>query len=204
MSRNVKISLSVALAGFAVLLVLLLAELGSRQTNVRPAGDVAVGGPFTLTDQAGRSRSERDFAGRPMLVYFGFTHCPDVCPMSLDFLGAALERLETQAPDAYAKLQPLFISVDPQRDTVPAMAEYLAYFHPKITGLTGTPAQIDAVTKAYRVYAARAPETDANGHYTVDHSSFFYLMDGGGKYLAHFDHNLPPEELAARLARKLR
>ena len=202
MSRKVKVSLVISAIGLIVLLVFLLLGL-NRQEPVRAANAVNIGGPFTLLGTKSELVRDSDFAGRPLLIYFGFTYCPDVCPTSLDTLGSALEKLETLAPKAYAQLQPLFISVDPARDTPNAMAEYLAYFHPKIIGLTGNEPQIKAIKKAYRVYAARQPETDANGNYAVDHSSFFYLMDGAHKYAAHFDHGMSAQELAEKLAQKL-
>ena len=202
MSQKIKISLGIASLGLLVLVALLLVELGS-QKNRTLASKPDIGGAFSLIDQDGRQVSEADFAGSPVLVYFGFTYCPDVCPLSLDILGAALDQLTEMAPAKAAALQPVFISVDPARDTPAKMKEYLSYFHPKLTGLNGSPEQIDEVRKSYRVYSARAPETDANGHYNVDHSSMFYLMDGENRYLAHFSHNMTAEALAEGLAEGL-
>lgn len=208
MKKNIKISIGLAAAGLLTLLGLLLVELQTREASVRPFQEVAIGGAFSLTNEKGEARSEADFAGAPMLIYFGFTYCPDVCPMSLDVMGAALETLEAQNPKLFAALQPVFISVDPLRDTPEQLSEYLSYFHPKISGLTGTPEQIAMVKKAFRVYAVRRdlPEETAQdkGSYNVDHSSFFYLMDGKGRYLAHFDHGLEAQSLAQKIAAKLR
>ena len=208
MKKNIKISIGLAAAGLLTLLGLLLIELQTREATVRPFQEVAIGGAFSLTNEKGEARSEADFAGAPMLIYFGFTYCPDVCPMSLDVMGAALETLEAQNPKLFAALQPVFISVDPLRDTPEQLSEYLSYFHPKISGLTGTPEQIAMVKKAFRVYAVRRdlPEETAQdkGSYNVDHSSFFYLMDGKGRYLAHFDHGLEAQSLAQKIAAKLR
>ena len=208
MKKNIKISIGLAAAGLLTLLGLLLIELQTREATVRPFQEVAIGGAFSLTNEKGEARSEADFAGAPMLIYFGFTYCPDVCPMSLDVMGAALETLEAQNPKLFAALQPVFISVDPLRDTPEQLSEYLSYFHPKISGLTGTPEQIAMVKKAFRVYAVRRdlPEETAQdkGSYNVDHSSFFYLMDGKGRYLAHFDHGLEAQILAQKIAAKLR
>ena len=208
MKKNIKISIGLAAAGLLTLLGLLLVELQTREASVRPFQEVAIGGAFSLTNEKGEARSEADFAGAPMLIYFGFTYCPDVCPMSLDVMGAALETLEAQNPKLFAALQPVFISVDPLRDTPEQLDEYLSYFHPKISGLTGTPEQIAMVKKAFRVYAVRRdlPEETAQdkGSYNVDHSSFFYLMDGKGRYLAHFDHGLEAQSLAQKIAAKLR
>lgn len=201
MTRNVKLSLGLSMAGLLGVLVLLAVALNEPRAPRQTQLDV--GGPFNLLDSQGRMVQSADFAGKPLLIYFGFTYCPDVCPTSLDLLGAALDILKTDAPQAYEDLQPLFISVDPARDTPPQMADYLSYFHPKIIGLTGSEAQINAVKKAYRVYAVRRPQTDPNGNYNVDHSSFFFLMDGDNRYLAHFDHGLSAELLARKLADKL-
>lgn len=203
MSQKVKTSLIISGLGLALILGLLLRELALSPAAPQHQS-VDIGGPFSLINQDGQAVSEADFAGKPMLVFFGFTYCPDVCPMSLDLLGAALDKLAATAPDKAARLQPIFISVDPARDTPSQMKDYLSYFHPSLTGLTGSPAQIDAVKKAFRVYAARAKDVDANGNYNVDHSSLFYLMDGDNRYLAHFSHNMTAEQIAAGLDAKLK
>lgn len=203
MSRNIKTSLLIAVLGLTALLGLMLLELGQGQkTDAPPARRLtaAIGGPFELTDQNGVRRSAADFAGRPMLIYFGFTYCPDVCPTALDIMGGALDILKQTAPRAYQRVQPIFISVDPARDTPPVLRDYLSYFHPRLTGLTGSQAEIDAVKSAYKIYAARSQTRDENGNYNVDHSSFYYLMDDDNRYLAHFDHAVTPEELAQKLA----
>ena len=202
MSPKVKTSLALCGLGLIVILGLLLRELAGNPTPPQPKVDI--GGAFSLVNQDGKTVTEADFAGKPMLVFFGFTYCPDVCPLSLDLLGAALDKLAETAPEKAARLQPIFISVDPERDTPAQMKDYLSYFHPSLTGLTGSREQIDAVKKAFRVYAARAKDTDANGHYNVDHSSLFYLMDGNNRYLAHFTHNMTAAQLAVGLAAKLK
>lgn len=203
MPNRQKISFAIAAIGLCVLIALMVFELNRRQAP--PNGlTAAIGGPFSLTDHTGAPKTAADFAGRPLLIFFGFTYCPDVCPTALDRVGAALDILATQNPPAYDALQPLFISVDPTRDTPQALNEYLAYFHPKIIGLTGTQAEIDAVKRAYKVYAAQAATPDENGNYMVDHSSFFYLMDGDNKYMAHFDHAMTAEDMAAQLIAILR
>ena len=202
MSHKVKTSLAICGLGLALILGLLLREL-ALSPGTPQQQRVDIGGPFTLINEEGQAVSEADFAGRPMLVFFGFTYCPDVCPMSLDLLGAALDRLAETAPEKATRLQPVFISVDPARDTPAQLKDYLSYFHPSLTGLTGSQEQIDAVKKSFRVYAARARNSDANGHYNVDHSSLFYLMDGDNRYLAHFTHNMTAAQLAAGLDAKL-
>ena len=207
MSRNVKTSLIFAAIGTAAILLLLLFELRMGETEGRQGAETrlsaSIGGAFALTDQNGIRRSQADFAGRPMLIYFGFSYCPDVCPTALDIMGGALDALQQRDAVAYERLQPVFISVDPARDTPPVLRDYLSYFHPRLSGLTGSKADIDAVKGAFKIYAARGVAEDENGNYNVDHSSFFYLMDGNNSYLAHFDHTITPEKLAEKLADKL-
>ncbi|MBL70645.1 MAG: SCO family protein [Rhodobiaceae bacterium] len=207
MSRNVKTSLIFATLGMAAIVLLLLFELRTARTDARQGAETrlsaSIGGAFALTDQNGIRRSQADFAGRPMLIYFGFTYCPDVCPTALDIMGGALDALQQRDAIAHERLQPVFISVDPARDTPPVLRDYLAYFHPRLSGLTGSQADIDAVKSAFKIYAARGAAEDENGNYNVDHSSFFYLMDENNRYLAHFDHAITPEILAEKLAEKL-
>ena len=202
-----KTSLIFATLGMAAIVLLLLFELRTAGTDARQGAETqlsaSIGGAFALTDQNGIRRSQADFAGRPMLVYFGFTYCPDVCPTALDIMGGALDALQQRDAIAYERLQPVFISVDPARDTPPVLRDYLAYFHPRLSGLTGSQAEIDAVKSAFKIYAARGAAEDENGNYNVDHSSFFYLMDENNRYLAHFDHAITPEILAEKLAEKL-
>lgn len=204
MNRNIKISLGVSATGLVGLMLLLIIGISTQRTPQGAAPQrLDIGGDFALSDVTGQPVTQADFAGRPMLIFFGFTYCPDVCPTTLDVLGRTLETLEKTAPQVYEALQPVFISVDPARDTPAQMADYLSYFHPKIIGLTGTAEQTAAVKKAYRVYAVKRPETDANGNYNVDHSSLLFLMDGDNRYLAHFDHSQGAAQLARRLADKL-
>ena len=125
-----------------------------------------------------------------MLVFFGFTHCPDVCPSTLRDISMALDHLDNEA-DA---IQPLFITLDPERDDVEAMADYVTAFDPRVLGLTGTREEIDRATAAYRIYSARVPLGDDD--YTVDHSAYTYLLDREGEYLAHFNFGVDPEEMA--------
>ena len=157
----------------------------------------AVGGPFRLTDQNGRAVTEADFTGKPFLVFFGFTHCPDVCPAALFEMSETFRRL---GPDA-EKMNALFISVDSERDTPEKLKEYLQSFHPRISALTGTQAEIDAVTKAYKAYAKKVP-LDGGG-YTMDHSAIVYLMDRDGRFVAPFNLKRPADEAAKDLRRYL-
>ncbi|MFN5037451.1 MAG: SCO family protein [Bradyrhizobium sp.] len=153
-----------------------------------------VGGPVARTDQAGHARTDRDFRGRLMLVYFGFTFCPDVCPTDLQAIGLALDRL---GPDG-DQVQPIFITVDPERDTASHLADYVPMFHPRLIGLTGSADAIRKVADAYKVYYARVPQ-DA-GDYTVDHTAYIYLMDRDGNYLGFF----PPGTSADRMVEIIR
>ena len=162
------------------------------------AGSTLVGGPFSLVDHTGRPVTEAAYADRHMLVYFGYTYCPDVCPLGLVAISEALEELGEKA----GKVKPLFITVDPERDTVEALAAYREHFHPGFSFLTGTPEQIADVARAYRVYYQKS-ETGAAAEYLVDHSSVTYLMAPGGGFLQHFTHGVTPEELAAALRRVL-
>jgi cytochrome oxidase Cu insertion factor (SCO1/SenC/PrrC family) len=154
-----------------------------------------IGGPFALTDQDGRSRTDADFRGRLMLVYFGFTYCPDVCPTDLQQIGLALDSLG----EAGEMVQPVFITVDPERDTPDHLKHYMPLFHPRFIGLTGDAAAIEAAARAYRVYFERV-ERASSADYTVDHSGFIYLIGRNGEYLGFF----PPGTSAERLADAIR
>lgn len=158
-----------------------------------------VGGPFTLVDHTGRTVTDQDFGGRYLLVYFGFTYCPDVCPTELQTMTQAIDLL---GPDA-DRVQPLFITVDPQRDTADVLADYVRLFHPRLVGLTGTPEQIAEAARAYRVYYAKAPGDDPT-HYLMDHSSFVYLMDPQGDLAALFTPGTDAEEMARTLRNHLK
>lgn len=160
-------------------------------------GEALVGGPFQLTDHTGRAVTDQDFLGQNLLIYFGFTYCPDVCPTELAKVAAAVDLLP---PDA--NVTPVFITIDPERDGVEEMKAYVEAFHPKMVGLTGTPEQIRAVAKAYRVYYAKAATGGATD-YLMDHSSIIYFMGEDGKYIAHFTMNTTPEEMAARMREAL-
>jgi len=155
-----------------------------------------VGGPFVLTDHAGKPRTDRDFRGMLMLVYFGFTYCPDVYPTDLMAIGQALERL---GPDADA-VQPVFITLDPERDTAEHLAEYVPLFHPRLLGLTGSLDAIGTAADAYKVYFAKVTTGKNADDYTVDHTAYIYLMDRDGKYLGFF----PPGTSAERMVEIIR
>ncbi|MES5487919.1 SCO family protein [Bradyrhizobium sp. INPA03-11B] len=203
MRRNRLRSIACAGAGLWLTLAPVLAG-DAPQQSARSAAEIMdilmwnrepVGGPFTLTDQAGHARTDKEFRGRLMLVYFGFTYCPDVCPTDLQAIGLALDKL---GPDG-DQVQPIFITVDPERDTASHLAEYVPLFHPRLIGLTGSADAIRQVADAYKVYYARVPLKDA-GDYTVDHTAYIYLMDRDGSYLGFF----PPGTSADRMVEIIR
>lgn len=156
------------------------------------------GGDFTLNGASG-AVSLKDFRGKVTLLYFGYTYCPDVCPTSLSLMAQALSELD---PAAQQKVRALFVSVDPERDTVERLKEYAPFFHPLISGITGTPEQIAAVARQYGAsYMKHKP--DANGHYVVDHSSVTYVIAPDGKLVASLPHASPPEAIVAEVRKLL-
>jgi protein SCO1/2 len=157
-------------------------------------GRVGIGGPFRLQDGDGKVVTDADFRGRWMLVYFGYTRCPDACPTALQDMANALDGL---TPAERAKVAALFITVDPERDTPAVVQDYVRAFNAPITGLSGTPEQVAAAAKAYRVYYARHPRAD--GDYEMDHSSIIYVMDPRGEFVANFTHETAPDAIAAKL-----
>ncbi len=189
------------LIAFLVALAVILGGFAYRQlTETR--GDateapISIGGPFTLIDSSGATRHDTDFRGKLMLIYFGYTFCPDVCPTTLTMMSDAMAKL---GPDA-AKVTPIFITVDPARDTPAQMKQYLESFDPHFVGLTGAAAQIAQAATAYRVYYRKA--LGEAGQYTMDHSSVIYLMARDGHYLGHFDSNIDADDLARALKKFL-
>jgi cytochrome oxidase Cu insertion factor (SCO1/SenC/PrrC family) len=159
---------------------------------------VPIGGPFTLTDQTGRQVTEQDFRGRYMLVYFGYTYCPDICPLGLEKVAQAMDLLPAAQQQ---QVVPAFITVDPQRDTVEVMRDYVGRFDPRLVGLTGSEDEVQEVTKAWRVYVQKGEEKD--GAYLVDHSTFTFLMGPDGEYVTHFGHAATAEEMAQRIAQSV-
>jgi protein SCO1 len=162
------------------------------------SGEALVGGPFQLTDQDGNAVTEQSYKGKLMLIYFGFTYCPDACPTALGVMSAALDNLDVAAE----RVVPMLITVDPERDTPPVLKDYVSNFHPRMVGLTGTPEQIAQVAKAYRVYYQKVPGS-APDEYLMDHVLLIYLMDGDGKYVTHFGPQATPDEIAAEIRKHL-
>jgi protein SCO1 len=157
----------------------------------------AIGGPFRLTNQNGKTVTDADLKGKWSLVYFGYTHCPDACPTALNDISIALEDLGAKR-DA---VRPVFITVDPERDTPEALKAYVTSFDAPILALTGTPDEVAQAAKGYRVYYAKHPE--AGGDYSMDHSSVIYVMDPQGRFTASFTHESTPEQIAERLKKLL-
>lgn len=161
----------------------------------------SVGGPFTLVNHKGETVTDKDFLGGYMLIFFGYTYCPDVCPTVLSDISSVLDML---GDEKAAKITPVFVSVDPARDTPEHLAEYVTFFNPRTVGLTGTEEQIKAVARAYRVYYRKnEPKGDDPQDYLVDHTSIIYLIGPDGKLVTHFSHGTDPKAMAERLGKLL-
>lgn len=161
------------------------------------SGQIAVGGPYALTDQDGKPRASTDFRGKYQLVYFGYSFCPDVCPTTLAVMAAALDKMGVDQN----RIVPVFITVDPGRDSPPVLKKYMAAFGPRFIGLTGSAQEIAQVEKEFRVYAKKQPLAD--GNYGMDHSSVIYLMGPDGKLVSFYDEAISPEDLAKDLRAKI-
>ena len=190
----------------AALMLSGIAPLGAQTQSARSAAELMdavmwnrepIGGPFALIDHNGKPRTDADFRGKLLLVYFGFTYCPDVCPTDLQNIGLALDQLGS----AGEKIQPLFITLDPERDTAEHLKDYVPMFHPRLIGLTGDAAVIHAAAAAYRAYYAKVPLKGDD--YTVDHSSFIYVVGADGQYLGFFPPGTPPERIAESIRPRL-
>jgi protein SCO1/2 len=179
-----------ALTVVAAFLVLAGAALWILMTPSR-SGTALIGGPFQLQTAGGKTLTDADLKGHPFLVYFGYTHCPDVCPTTLAQISDVLGKMPEKP------IRALFVTVDPERDTPAMMADYVSSFDPRIVGLSGSPQEIAQVEKAYRVYARKAPTKD--GDYSMDHSSIVYLMDARGGFVEAFNLDRTPEASAKEL-----
>jgi protein SCO1/2 len=189
-----KRGLLAAVAALAVLFVVGLGVLGfQRFATASNDAPPRIGGPFTLADGSGKPVTDQDFRGRFMLIYFGYTHCPDACPTALNNMALALDKLGA----ARNRVAPIFITVDPERDTGQVLVDYVAAFAPDFVGLTGTPEQLGEAKRVFKVYAAKHPTKD--GDYDMDHSSAIYLMDPSGRFIGNFTQESSPEEIAAKL-----
>lgn len=197
-SRTARIAIVISsfLAGLMLMFSVILFMTGRGVVpNIQEAA--AIGGPFKLIDQDGKPLTDQDMKGKPFLVFFGFTHCPEVCPTKLFEISEILRKL---GPDA-DKISALFITVDPERDTPALMKDYLSNFDPRLRGATGDAEAIAKVAKAYRVYYAKVPLE--GGDYTMDHSAIVYLMDKNGHFVAPFNVKRTPDVAAADLRKYL-
>ena len=181
-------------ASLVVGLLIVFWAMGGVSKVAQPA---AIGGPFQLTDQHGKAVTDKNLKGKPTLIFFGYTHCPDVCPTSLFEISEVLRAMGKDAD----KVNAVFISVDPERDTPATMKDYLSSFDPHLEGLSGDPAETAKVITSYRVYAKKVPTKD--GDYTMDHTALIYLMDREGRFVSPFNLKRTPEEAAVELKRYL-
>jgi protein SCO1 len=197
-----------ALIPYAALAALVLAGVlwhfgdlaAHRNVETVSTGEpVKLGGPFSLTDQNGVNRTDREYRGKYLLVFFGYTYCPDVCPTTLAVIKSALDMMGSRAD----RIVPLFITVDPKRDTPEKLKTYLSSFGPRFVGLTGDDKAIASVAKEYRVYYQTRP-AENGGDYTVDHSGVVYLMDGSGAFIANYSLDNSPDAMAQDLLKRLR
>lgn len=163
------------------------------------SGEARVGGPFQMVNHRGETVTEKTFSGKPLLLVFGFTFCPDICPTELQVTTEALAILGSKAAD----IQPLFVTVDPERDTPAILKDYLANFSPNLVGLTGSPRQVRAMADVYRVYFEKRPNKQTPEDYAMDHTSIIYLMDSTGKFRRHFSYTTDAQALARGIAAAL-
>jgi protein SCO1/2 len=191
--RNMLVALVLSLLAIVVLMVLVYYAEDKHHVDRRQQPSVAIGGSFTLTNHRGEPTTNADLRGKLKLIYFGFSYCPDICPTDLYDITLALNRL---SPNQAAKVQPVFITIDPERDTPEVLADYLTLFHPSFLGLTGTPEQIADVAAKFRVYYAKVPHDDT---YLLNHSAFTYLFDAEGNFLHFFRHSDDAEAILAVL-----
>jgi protein SCO1/2 len=195
-TSHIMLVLAAFLAGLVIFFGVFIFASGRLSTGGVP-GSSAIGGPFDLVDQNGQPITDRDLKGKPFLVFFGYTHCPDVCPTTLFDVSELMHALGKDADKTAA----LFVTVDPERDTAPVIKDYLSSFDPHLRGATGDLKAIEAAEKAYRVYAKKVPT--GNGEYSMDHTALIYLMDKQGRFVAPFSLKRKPEESAAELRKYL-
>jgi protein SCO1/2 len=184
----------------ALMLALLLGACSGGGGDSPPLEGARLGGAFTLTDQDGRQVTDKQFEGDYRLVYFGFTYCPDVCPVDLQSIGQAMRQLEKSDPEIAARVRPIFISVDPERDKPAVLKQYVVAFHPRLIGLTGTPEQIADVAKKHGVFFSKG-EAESSGDYLVNHARMALLFGPKGEPIAIVPHDKGPDAIAAELKR---
>jgi protein SCO1/2 len=184
-----------AMAGAAALIL----TRGGSSPEVTTSGKALIGGPFTLVDQHGKTVTDQDFRGRYMLVFFGFTHCPDICPAELQVIAATLDELGPKADEVV----PIFVTLDPERDTPKVMGDYVKNFGSGFVGLSGSPKAIAQAAKAYRVAYSKFQEDKTSSNYSIDHSALVYLMGKDGEYITHFPYGTPAPKMTETLRRYL-
>lgn len=204
MDRRKRNLLTVGAIGLSILLFAILGIVHTDKSHkiIATAQDThevedglpTIGGAFELVDANGQVWKDTDFKGKPMLIYFGYTFCPDICPMALSHMTEAMNAL-----GGNRVVQPVFVTVDPERDTQESLKSYGQLFHKDFIMLTGSREQVDQAKKAYRVYAAKASENPGDDDYVVDHSSLIYFMGKDGKYRGHFNHETPANEMIQRV-----
>lgn len=193
-ASQILIVVSAFVAGLVVFLAVFMYATGQFGGGPTPS---AIGGPFQLTDQDGKQITDQDFRGRPYLVFFGYTHCPDICPTTLFEISEVMRALGPDADSAAA----LFVSVDPDRDTPAVLKDYLSSFDPHVRGATGNEKELAQVQKEFRVYSKKHPTGD--GDYSMDHSAVVYLMDKDGRFVAPFNLKRSPQDAAKDLRKYL-
>jgi cytochrome oxidase Cu insertion factor (SCO1/SenC/PrrC family) len=174
------------------------ALLSTKPVNIG-SGVALVGGPFTMVNQKNETVTDKSFLGKPMLLFFGFTYCPDICPTELQVMAAALDELGSAGAD----IQPIFVTIDPERDTPEVLANYVSNFGPRFIGLTGTPQQVTEMAGQYRIFYAKQDNPKDPKNYLMDHSAIIYLMGSDGKFLKHFSYSTDAKALAAGLKQVL-
>jgi cytochrome oxidase Cu insertion factor (SCO1/SenC/PrrC family) len=189
------------LAAGLILLSILIAALAL--TTLKPAqmgsGTALIGGPFTMVNGRGETVTEKTYAGKYMLLFFGFTHCSDVCPTELQVMSAAFAEMGSTSE----AITPIFVTVDPERDTPTVMSDYVKNFHPRLVGLTGTPEQVAAIAKVYHIFYQKVPDPKNPSDYEMDHSSILYLMGPDGKFIKHFPYTTDAKGLSEALKKVL-
>lgn len=188
--------IAVLLAALALCFMLLF-KVYERYAG-EETGTADIGGPFELVNQDGKTVTDADFKGKLQLVYFGYTYCPDACPTALGVMAAALDKLDV----AGERVTPMLISIDPERDTPESLKEYVANFHPRLVGLTGTAEQVAKAAKEYRVFYQKQPGASGDA-YLMDHSTLIYLMDAEGKFVTYFGPQATPDDVAEAIRRYL-
>ena len=195
--------LAVIVAGFLIGALggaaLLVLSQGGQGPAVQTSGKALIGGPFTLVGRDGKPVTDQAFRGTYMLVFFGFTHCPDICPAELQMMAAALDELGPKANE----IIPIFITLDPERDTPMVVSDYVTNFSPRFVGLTGSSEQIAAAAKAYRVVYSKFQQDKTSSDYSIDHSALVYLMGKDGEYITHFAYGTPASQMTETLRRYL-